>query len=310
MYKKKMVVLGLITVGLLGGASESLARDERNPINHEEYYPTDYILAPSSVIREAIFSSIQEGMDAHGLDEEAELFVLPYTEHSVISKEYGAYAEHFGWEDTRKTRSLEGVNYLTNLKEISHEGGAIYDLRPISDLVELTAIEIDLQAGVSNLNALSRLTNLMTLHFSTRADRHYEDVTNGNLALTDISALDNMDQLEEIDINSRGELQPVVLKRGTTSYELFDPIIVSKQFEGATIEYSSYDSAFSVQDGTLIWNNITEGVEVIDEDGESYFEEAPTEEVTFKWIIKAKPDARGWYRFIYEGDATIPIVWK
>ncbi|MBL1223642.1 hypothetical protein [Enterococcus sp. BWR-S5] len=310
MYKKKMVVLGLITAGLLGGASESLARDERNPINHEEYHPTDYILAPSSVIREAIFSSIEGELYSQRRDDVLAELVSQYTAHSTISKEYGAYAEHFGWEDVRETRSFEGVNYLTNLKEISHEGGAIYDLRPISDLVELTAIEIDLQAGVSNLNALSRLTNLTTLHFSTRADRYYEDVTNGNLALTDISALDNMDQLEEIDINSRGELQPIVLRRGTTSYELFDPIIVSKQFEGATIEYSSYDSDFSVQDGTLIWNNITEGVEVIDEDGESYFEEARTEEVTFKWLIKAKPDARGWYRFIYEGDATIPIVWK
>lgn len=306
MSKRKILSVSLVVAGLFVGSGEALA----NPINHDEYYSTDYILAPSSIIREAIYSSIQEGMVEKGMDSEAEEFTLPYTNHSVISKEYGEYAEWFGWEDSRKTRSLEGVNYLTNLKEISHEGGAIYDLRPISDLVELTDVEIDLQAGVSNLNALSRLTNLTTLHFSTRADRYYEDVTNGNLALTDISALDNMDQLEEIDINSRGELQPIVLKRGTTSYELFDPIIVSKQFEDAVVEYSSYDSDFVVQDGTLIWNNITGGIEAVDSDGEVHFEEDPTEEITFKWIIKAKPDDRGWYKYLYEGTATIPVVWK
>lgn len=283
---KKMLVFLVLSVGLLGSSFVGYAEDEtKNPINYDDDQ-NQFIYAPSSMIRRAIGYGIEANIPREV--PEYQEFMDLYSNYGIFKKSLGHYATELSQEDFPTTRSFEGANYLTNTELIDNEWGAIYDLRPLADLTNTKEIWLNLYASVPNLNAFSRLVNVEEIYLETRKDSYYHDVTNGDIALTDISALDNMDNLQRIDIRANsGNMLPISLKAGYRKYEVFDPIVLSKQFDGATIQYSSEDSNFTNTAGLLKWNAIP-------------FE---TEALNLSWVVE-KDD------YEFSGTATIPIVWK
>lgn len=199
--------------------------------------------------------------------------------------------------------SLSGLEFVPNLKNFTGEIGrewTVSDTRPLLKTPKMEIMYLPI-SNQMNLNSIKNMTNLKELYIDGSGYANEEDeeqIRNAadkdrytETLLTDISALSNATSIEKLSIRAEGALPVVTLKRGTTSYELIDPIVLSSQFEGATITYYSelednYDYRFQSSD-QLKWEGLTGEEDVL----------------LFSWDI-------GQGKFGYGGVGQIPIRWK
>lgn len=182
--------------------------------------------------------------------------------------------------------SLNGIEQMTALEQIQGEGGNFNSFRELVALKKLKTVMLEANNQLT-LNSFKNLKELETIRllFDGYEDNEEQRSRVYTQALpTDISALSNLDKLNKIEISARGRMATVTLKKGTTSYQLFDPIVPSKQFEGATMKYSSD----SESDEWLEWNNLN---------GDEKY-------LAFSWRIEKGAN------FSYTGEGQIPIRWK
>ncbi|MGC6769309.1 hypothetical protein [Enterococcus sp. LJL51] len=209
----------------------------------------------------------------------------------------------YDWEDAH----LHGLEYAENLESLGGEFiNGIVDFRPIQNLTTLKEIWVQ-YADQATLREFKKLTNLEVLRLSgegfaseeerEEAEQHAREQDKSmplytQAALTDISALSNATNLSSVRVYSKGVLPTITLKRGTTSYQLYDPIISSSQFDGATMNYVSqivdnYDFEPYESSEELKWEGLT-GTE---------------EFLLFNWSIKKGNNE-------FSGEAQIPIRWR
>lgn len=204
---------------------------------------------------------------------------------------------------TTEFPNLHGLEYAKNLETIWGEiSNPIVDLRPIKQLDSLKEINTKI-AGQTNLNDFKELKKLEKISIrsrgfdSRRDEEQVHEQTDGNPMFTqdllvDISVLSDLPKLIKATVSVKGVMPPVTLKKGTTSYQLYDPIIPSTQFDGSEMYYYSYlensenDYDFE-SDEWLKWEGLT---------GEEKF-------LSFEWYI-----TKG--NFSYDGFGQIPIRWK
>lgn len=125
--------------------------------------------------------------------------------------------------------NLEGLEYATNLTELTVTGGTISDLTPISNLTNLTRLNFSTN-NISDLTPISNLTNLLyvTLDNNNISDlsplstlSKVKTLTINDNKFTDITALGGLTTLENISLynNSIVDLSPLsTLTKLTTLY--------------------------------------------------------------------------------------------
>lgn len=189
-----------------------------------------------------------------------------------------------------ESSSLEGLQQVRTKKLVLQ--GQPYDLNPITNIYELEELDLKIvsgqgyggraRTGSSDLSFMKDgFPNLKVLTYTLNGS--YDGIN----ALLDVSELSEHPNLERVTIKSEGGLQPASMKKGYRKYELFDPVILSDQFAGADITYSSTDATFSNVGNLLKWTTIPE----------------KTEYLNLSWLVE-----KGDFRF--EGDVQIPIDWK
>lgn len=207
-------------------------------------------------------------------------------EYGIFSKDYIETVEDISPDWCDIYTNLNGLEHAVNLKSLTGEEGTTKDLRPLRKLVKLEEVMLEVSNQV-NLYDLKNAENLKELSLSTSGygnyDDEYEEEQYTQAVLTDITALSELTALERIRIDTEGIMPTITLKEGTTSYQLYDPVVPSSQFNGATI---SYDSDIASSEW-VEWTNLT---------GEEEF-------LTFTWRIN-----KGNHSFY--GEAQIPIRWK
>ncbi|MGX7264267.1 hypothetical protein [Enterococcus crotali] len=303
--KSSMVVLAL-SLGLSIGPSEEV----------EAMYESPYTYFNEYGIRQELFSDIDalhsdryraemdQLMENHekGLlsDDEfdrlsktlAESDEEEFLERKTLFDNYGLLKKidiknitHFD-ADFEEYSSLTGLEEMTALEQIQGEGGNFNSFRELGKLKKLKRVMLEANNQLT-LNSFKNLKDLeeIRLLFDGHENNEEQGSQEYTQALpTDISALSNLDKLKNIQISARGRMATITLKKGTTSYQLFDPIVSSKQFDGAKMNYSSD----SESNEWLEWNNL--------KGDEKY--------LGFSWRIENGPN------FSYIGEGQIPIRWK
>lgn len=259
----KMFAIGVVAIGIFGASGSITAT--------ADVTDAGYIPIPNKGFRENISTSNYELMNNYG----------------VISK---SEAESLDYAGIAGGSSLEGIESMKNLRYIELMGGEnITDFRRLSSLKNVDYLFMgDGYSSTSSLDFLKDWNNLFEIDMSFGSSEVVNYEKNGdNLALTDISALNGKEEtLSNISLKTKGNMSTISLNSGYRKHEIFDPIILSDQFD--TINYSSTDSNFTNTDGLLSWNDIPEG----------------TESLNLKW------EASGRNFSSFNGDVKIPIVWK
>lgn len=240
----------------------------------------DYVQFPNDSIRNNIafkletFDLLPESYYENGNFSESNFDLVPNGRFDSIGP--------FAW--SYFSNSLEGLQYVKT-RELNLDASYV-ELNQIgtNDSYEVMNIKIanteypgSQTNGVTDLSFMKSLPNLKDFNFSTE---------NG-YALVDVSKLDEFPSIEKARLQTNAFMPTISLSETHNSYELFDPIILSSQFEGAEVIYSSIDSGFTNTDGLLAWSNILAG----------------TEYLNLEWTVENGD-------FTYVGVVKLPIVWK
>ncbi|EOL44317.1 hypothetical protein [Enterococcus caccae] len=262
-------VLGIIGLSLIGGAQASAYRDESRDMQ-----PYAYIPDPS--LRNQLFDLIDRGnndlFNNYGLFEKNDLKKAT----GLLDSESSPF-------------SLEGIQFLSNLDNYAMDGTLAVDSRPLSHLGNVKTFE-DWGSPSFSIDYLKSMAKLEELNITLT---NLENQDEKSLApILDISVLNTLNNLKYVRIGSEERFYPtVVLKKGMNQYQLVDPVILSKQFDGVTVEYKSTDANFTYDNGIMTWKDLT----------------SDTTKLKFSWSA-VKKDGDNSYSFI--GEATIPILWK
>ncbi|MBL1223774.1 hypothetical protein [Enterococcus sp. BWR-S5] len=250
---------------------------------------------------EAFEAAFETGLEK--LEKQQEDDVHTIETYELTTKEVLASVDTISTELLSLNPSLSGLEFVPNLKNFTGEMGkewTVSDTRPLLKTTKMEVMDLPI-SNQMNLNSMKNLTNLKILNvvaggYANDEDREQiEESANTErfteTLLTDISALSNATNLESLYIQAEGALPVVTLKKGTTSYELVDPLVLSSQFDGAAIAYTSelednYDYRFESND-QLKWEGLTGEEDVL----------------LFNWNV-----SKG--RFGYNGTGQIPIRWK
>ncbi|WP_086350152.1 hypothetical protein [Candidatus Enterococcus clewellii] len=230
--------------------------------------------------------------------QEEEAFIETY---ELPTKEFLVTVDTISTELLSLNPSLSGLEYVPNLKyftgEISREW-TVSDTRSLLNTPKLEILHLPI-SNQTNLNSMKNLIQLKELHleaggYANKEEEHIQETMNDEryteALLTDISALSNATNLKKLSVSAEGAMPVVTLRKGTTSYELVDPIVLSSQFDGATLSYYSYldETNYSYASNDLLkWEGLT---------GEE-------DMLLFDWDV-----SQG--QFGFRGIGQIPIRWK
>jgi len=196
--------------------------------------------------------------------------------------------------------SLDYLKYFKNLECADIVGVGATDFRPIENNKNLK--ELSIEGPISSTRFICKLKKLEQLTISaypldglvlTDGDEDefgedfydYKD-TEIN-AITDITFLNKLDNLKDIEIESIDRDFPSIgLKKGNSKYQLVNPFLLSKQFNGADIEITSDTGEFKFENNILTWENINPEAEFLN----------------VQWNV-VKED------YSYRGNSRIPIHW-
>lgn len=273
--RKKLICLGLVTaVGLVGFGKQAEAQGNN-------------IQVPNSTLNLYLNDKLLETYVPEGDENPEEDRLFGGVPSYLFNQEFESFEPRVMIYDSS---SLEGLQFVNTKKLTLY--GQLLDLNPISEIHELEELDMTVvqgsgyggyaKTGSSDLSFMrNKLTKLKK--FTYKQDGFH----NGLSTLMDISELSEHPLLEEATIQSSGGLQTISMRAGYRKYEVFNPVILSSQFDGAEISYSSPDANFTNTDGLLKWNAVPQD----------------TEYLTLEWTV-----TQG--KFHFEGNVQIPIDWK
>jgi len=194
--------------------------------------------------------------------------------------------------------SLDYLKYFKNLERADIGAEAATDFRPIENNKNLK--ELRIEGPISSTRFICKLKKLEQLTIEANpldGDASIDDDELGEdfydykdteiNAITDITFLNNLDNLKDIEIESIDRDFPSIgLKKGDSKYQLVNPFLLSKQFNGADIEITSDTGEFKFENNILTWENINPEAEFLN----------------VQWNV-VKED------YSYRGNSRIPIHW-
>ena len=169
------------------------------------------------------------------------------------------------------------------------EDNYVTDYRPLKTAKKLETFS---QASTpsTSLEFLSELTNLkqIQIHLSNATDSTGEADTSLR-PIIDLSYLNDLNKLESIQITEDNRYSnTITLTKGTTSYQLVDPVILSNHFDENLIEYTSNDNNFSCSSNKILtWENLNPTIT----------------KLTYSWDARSDNST-------FKGETTLPIRWK
>lgn len=287
------------------------ALDERhgNEEITDEEYATEYEIIQDD--RDAFDREFENRVETFEATSEADLEKLEKQQeeevriietYELTTKEALTSVDTISTELLSLNPNLSGLEFVPSLKNFTGEMGrewTVSDTRPLLKTPKMEILDLPI-SNQMNLNSMKNLTSLKEARIyggGYANEEEEEQILNvadkdryTETLLTDISALSNATNLEKLSISAEGALPIVTLKRGTTSYELIDPVVLSSQFEDATITYYSEleDNDYHFQSSDqLKWEGLTGEEDVL----------------LFNWNV-----SQG--KFGYSGIGQIPIRWK
>ena len=213
---------------------------------------------------------------------------------NLVFKDDFLKIKEFRGEAFNRPASIDGFSVFKNLEVMTFEGGLVSDFRPIKSLKNVTHFNM----FGSNNNTLIDFKDWDKIESFQYTETENSE---GEIALTDISALSNKENLKGIKINTDGNLPTIKLSKRHNRYELFDPIILSDQFK-SKIKYSNVSVDFN-EDAD---SNEGDFTATVSEEGLITWENIPTTAANLKFIAEVGqyPD-----NYNYYGTISIPIKW-
>ncbi|MGX7418615.1 hypothetical protein ACWOFR_07390 [Carnobacterium gallinarum] len=196
-----------------------------------------------------------------------------------------------------ETYSLDGFQYAVNSTSFDSEATFAVDYRPLENLTKVEKFR-EYSGPMYSIDFLKNMTNLKDVYIRISARTDYESeygsIDKALRPIVDLSTVDNLENLTYFNIiEEPREAQAISMKKSMTQYQLVDPIILSKQFEDAAVEYSSSDTNFTIEDGVMTWNNLDPSVT----------------ELHYSWDASHDNEKiDGTFKF--SGETIIPLNWK
>ncbi|MBL1226900.1 hypothetical protein [Enterococcus sp. BWR-S5] len=289
MKMKKMVLgscVGAALIGLGFGLSNAMADEE-------------YVSIPNPDVKAEILN-VLEGNELVGEDALSNLRNFHYVSKAALQNkdEFNSLQLYSKNYENPENSSLEGIQGLSvedltitmpiiDITPLAHVNG-VKDLR-----LESIYYDLGYTHGIRDLDVLQNMTELETFYYQnmTRVGE-----VEGKTPLLDISALNNIEALQHVCVETAGTLDPIYLTAEDNNYETTLPIVLSKHFyEEENWWNATSESPFYVESETpqqkmsdkLRWENVEEGTEYLD-----------------VWV-QIQP--RGQY---YIADLRIPIIWE
>lgn len=273
--KKSLVfclVSGGLVSGLFFGTKLSSATEE-------------YVSVPNNDVKNGILDSISENIT----EEETANF----NNYHYIAKRYfqNLSRKSLGVsmnDDDFKGSSLEGI------EELEAEEVDIYypivDVTPLGKMKyikDLTIVDynegIGYSHGLSDLSALKNLKTLETLNYLSGAG---VTISEENIPLLDISALNDLPNLEYAAVTTHGYLPSIHLTEEDNNYEMVLPVTLSKHFDvianwsvyiGNNTDNEYHLTSHKKMSDKLQWENIAVGtkylvteISIATKDGSNY----------------------------------------
>ncbi|MGC6768389.1 hypothetical protein [Enterococcus sp. LJL51] len=272
-------VTGIVGLGLLFGLPTTARAENRDYVRFNDRSITydlsstfdSYAYDQRYVELDELAEKLELGLiSENDYDVAYEAIYQKWEEKMDFTQQFGLFTPEFltsmerfsgGFDDNYT--SFNGLEVAVNLKSFVGEEGNTKDIRPLRKLTKLEELNIEITNQL-NLYDLKNAQNLKDLRLYTRGygneEEEAEEQLHTQALLTDISALSELNQLEHIMISSEGIMPTITLKRGTTFYELYDPIVPSDQFQDAEMSYSSQDeggTSLMESNERLKWHNLT-----------------------------------------------------
>lgn len=209
----------------------------------------------------------------------------------------------FNTNDVKKTKTInrllgegtpytiEGIQYFSNINSIELVDGYITDLRPLNNVKNNKVLTVS--QPLTSLTFLKNMQNLEELYLEaqniTNDEKYIDDIDESLYAITDLTVLNSLDNLQIANIYSSDRLFPTIsLKKSMDKFILVNPFILSKQFQNSEVNITSKTPEFTFENDILTWNGITPN----------------TKELQISWEFSTTDR-----NFIFSGDSTIPINW-
>lgn len=222
MKKGKVLAVSLVCAGLVSGvflgAKLSSATEE-------------YVSVPNTDVKNGILAAISEN------EEITEEELANFNSYHYIARRHFQSLDRTALDISINNDNFQGSS-LEGIEDVEAEQVDIYypivDVTPlgkmkyIKDLVIVDYNEgIGYSHGLSDLSALKNLETLETFHYLSGAG---VTITEENIPLLDISALNELPNLQYAAITTHGYLPAIHLTSEDNNYEMRLPITLSKQF--------------------------------------------------------------------------------
>jgi len=221
--------------------------------------------------------------------------IEPTEGNNLILKTDFLKIKHIHGEAETGVASFQGFSAFKNLEDVYVEGGGVSDFRPIRNL---TNIKRFYMSGTNNntlidFEKLNKIEEFSYEHFSDNGE---------SIALTDISALSNKNNLKRIKISVDGNLPKITLSKKNNHYELLKPIVLSDQFK-QDVKYSQvyFEYPENSDDDSVETDDFTSDVS---KDGLISWQNIPTSASHLTFTASADEDLNYYY-----GSINIPIRW-
>ncbi|MBP1047093.1 hypothetical protein I6N96_12500 [Enterococcus sp. BWM-S5] len=242
MKVNKILGVGLVTVGLLGLAGISSADEQK-------------VYIPNAYVRQYLL----QGAGLHPDEVENQLPTISQLE--TITEHDESLLLMVGHDEGAVSESLEGLDYVKNVKTIMLNGGSgVTDFRPLRGAKDSVEVIDHYSPGSLDL-AYDNAVDLSFLDGFTKL-KNFHMVMN----VTDLSAFDSIPTMERINIDNEGDDRAITsgkigVSRSNKALVMANPIIYSTHFSnqpnaqlriktdtGATVSIVVRDDMFYITD--------------------------------------------------------------
>ncbi|WP_430602057.1 hypothetical protein IGJ02_002267 [Enterococcus sp. DIV0724b] len=259
----------------------------------------DYVSIPSYDLRSNVIRNTQNEFPMNTVEQQL------YDQYNLLTPNYLLNVKEAIFDGN--VTSLEGVQFFKNLEIFGENEGYLgVDPRNLSENTKLK--ELSVNSTFYSIEFLRELKSLKKINIENNANANYdyhEEKNKSILPIFDLTVLNDLNQLEEVNINTIGYMPAIVQRKEKSTYTIANPVFLSNQFieeeededgnvigtKQSPVDFSSINENFSFKEDELTWTNLTPDVK----------------ELRFQWSANAEYQGQ---HFSVRGESIIPVVWK
>lgn len=237
----KKTIRGIVGLGCLGLLLGGLLISAQGKADEEKVY------IPERDVRTAIINAIQRNEEEIVENETPTLSQIEELDNDLY---IGGNPE---------LRSLEGLNYATNVKHLRME--SMYDVsdyRPVGQMENLETFFVYPSHSMEETNKLSDINFVKSL-------TKLKSFTAIGFPVLDLTPFNNLQQLEEIQIsNYFPSNYTVSVDRNEKSVVIENPVVYSSQFSQNFVQNVSVNADVTIDNNNFLIENIDENSETLE----------------------------------------------